>query len=151
MLGLISVGRSDIRPADRSQPLREPAPRRARRLVSAMHGADGDPAGGQQGLGVMKLMGAPMLVQEFDRIGLGQGFRIFTGLVEIIGALLLLRPRASAYGGAILFCASVGALVGQAGPLHGDVVHTRVLMVLTAGLVWIARGTLPRFRRSSLA
>jgi hypothetical protein len=103
------------------------------------------------GFGVMKLIGAPMLVHEFDMIGLGQGFRVFTGLVEITGALLLLPPRTSVYGGAILFCVSGGALAAEAGPLHGDVVHTLVLMVLTAGLVWAARGSLPRARRVSAA
>jgi hypothetical protein len=33
-----------------------------------------------------------MMVESFDRIGLGQWFRIVTGLVEIVGAVALLVP-----------------------------------------------------------
>ena len=37
-------------------------------------------------------LGFPMLVEEFDKIGLGQGFRYVTGVVEIIGAIAILAP-----------------------------------------------------------
>ena len=45
-----------------------------------------------------KLASMPMLVQEFDLIGLGQWLRYVTAIVEIIGAIALLTPRFSAYG-----------------------------------------------------
>jgi len=93
--------------------------------------------------GAMKLSGAPMAVAEFDQIGLGQGFRLFTGLVEVGGARLVLIPRTSPVGAGLLFCVSVGALIAQATRLHQDVVHTIVLMALTGALVWAGRSRLP--------
>jgi uncharacterized membrane protein YphA (DoxX/SURF4 family) len=92
---------------------------------------------------VSKLVGAPMMVADFKLIGLGQGFRLFTGLVEIGGAALLLIPRTSPVGAALLFCISFGALIAQATRLHGDVVHTLVFMAVTALLVWLGRSRFP--------
>jgi len=42
--------------------------------------------------GGAKLAGVPMMVQIFDQIGMGQWFRIVTGLVEVAGAVALLVP-----------------------------------------------------------
>src|SRR2546426_8844203 len=42
--------------------------------------------------GGAKLAGVPMMVQIFDQIGMGQWFRIVTGLVEVIGAVALVVP-----------------------------------------------------------
>jgi uncharacterized membrane protein YphA (DoxX/SURF4 family) len=89
--------------------------------------------------GIFKLSAAPMAVQEFNQIGFGQGFRIFTGLTEIVGAAMLLTPAVSSLGAALLFCVSVGALVAQANRLHQDVIHALVLMAITATLGWASR------------
>jgi uncharacterized membrane protein YphA (DoxX/SURF4 family) len=45
--------------------------------------------------GLMKLSGQDMMVQEFDVIGLGQWLRYLTGILELAGAITLLRvlPR----------------------------------------------------------
>ncbi len=83
-----------------------------------------------------KLLGAPMMVQEFGVIGLGQGFRIFTGLVEIAGTGLVLWPKTSFYGGAVLVCVCIGAFFAQVLKLHSDVVHVFVLGALAALIVW---------------
>ena len=48
--------------------------------------------------GFMKLSGQPMMVAEFDHVGLGQWFRCFTGLMELVGGLAVLIPAVSAYG-----------------------------------------------------
>ena len=37
-----------------------------------------------------KLASVPMMVQSFEEIGLGQGFRYVTAIVEIVGAIALL-------------------------------------------------------------
>lgn len=93
--------------------------------------------------GAMKLLGAPMAIHEFDQIGFGQGFRIFTGAVEVLGALLAFFPRSSTIGASLLFCVSIGALIAQAASLHQDVIHPVVLMALTGLLAWASRRTLP--------
>jgi hypothetical protein len=78
----------------------------------------------------LKLSGNPHMVEEFGKIGLGQGFRLATGIIEGTGALLLLWPRAVMTGVLILIGVDAGALAAQLGPLHGDVVHVFVLGAL---------------------
>ena len=46
----------------------------------------------------MKLSGQPTMVQEFGVVGLGDWFRIFTGLVEIVGVAAVLYPVTTAWG-----------------------------------------------------
>ena len=87
--------------------------------------------------GIMKLVGAPMLVAEFDLVGLGQWFRIVTGILEIGGGILVLVPALSALGAAVLLLVDVGAFIAQATRLHGDVIHTLVLIVATGVLAWL--------------
>ena len=55
---------------------------------------------------VAKLIGVPLLIQVFDAIGLGQWFRIFTALVEIIGVIGLVTPGLAAFG-ALCLCATM--------------------------------------------
>jgi uncharacterized membrane protein YphA (DoxX/SURF4 family) len=88
--------------------------------------------------GAMKLAGAPMLVKEFDVLGLGQGFRILTGVVEVVGAALLLIPATFRLGALVLLAVSIGACIAQATRLHGDVIHTLVLIAATGFLSWRA-------------
>jgi hypothetical protein len=81
-----------------------------------------------------------MMVTDFGAIGLGQGFRYFTGAVEVVGALALLWPKTSFWGAAILTCVSIGAFITQAFVLHGDVLHTLVFIAVTGFLTWTLRG-----------
>jgi len=48
----------------------------------------------------------PLLIQVFDAIGLGQWFRIFTALVEIVGVIGLVTPGLAAFG-ALCLCATM--------------------------------------------
>ena len=80
----------------------------------------------------MKLTGMPRMVQEFGLVGFGQWFRIFTGALEIGGAVLFLVPRTRIWGGLVLLGICVCAFAAQIGPLHGDVVHVFVLGGLVA-------------------
>ena len=45
----------------------------------------------------------------FERIGLGQWFRVFTGAVQVTGGVLLLWRRTRTIGAALLACTMVGA------------------------------------------
>ncbi|MCC8531237.1 DoxX family protein [Xanthomonas phaseoli] len=83
---------------------------------------------------VMKLSGQPQMVAEFQQIGLGQWFRLLTGSIELIGALLLIRRPTVAIGAALLTCVSIGAFVTQLMVLHGDVIHT---LVFAAAMGWL--------------
>ena len=61
--------------------------------------------------GGAKLYGVPMLVEEFQHIGLGQWFRYVTGGLEIMGAILLLLPQKAVLGALLLICIMVGAVI----------------------------------------
>ena len=50
-------------------------------------------------------------VSMFSRIGLGESFRYFTGVVEILGAALVLIPRTVLIGVALLAVTMAGAAV----------------------------------------
>jgi uncharacterized membrane protein YphA (DoxX/SURF4 family) len=66
------------------------------------------------GTGLEKFPSGPgYWVQVFDTIGLGQWFRYFTGVVETLGGLLFLIPRATTLGALLLASAMVGAMVVQ--------------------------------------
>ncbi len=88
--------------------------------------------------GTFKLTGAPMMVHEFAIIGLGQWFRYVTGATEVCGAVLLLVPATWRLGALAVLGVSVGAFITQAFVLHGDVIHTVVLIVLTSLMSWLA-------------
>jgi uncharacterized membrane protein YphA (DoxX/SURF4 family) len=83
-----------------------------------------------------KIAGAPMMVQEFGVIGLGQWFRYFTGAVEIGSVVLLLIPSVSRFGALGLVGVCIGALFVQATILHGDLIHVFVLLAATGFLAW---------------
>lgn len=93
---------------------------------------------------VAKLAGHPMMVSEFETIGLGQGFRIFTGVVEVVAALMLIWPATAFLGALVLLAVCAGAFVAQAGPLHGDLVHVVVLTTMLLPVVWVTRPRAPR-------
>ena len=90
----------------------------------------------------MKLSGQPMMVQEFGVVGLGDWFRIFTGLVEIAGAAAVLYPLTTAWGALLLLCVDVGAFIAQVTRIHQDWVHTIVIGAVVAGLLYLTRSTI---------
>ena len=84
-----------------------------------------------------KIAGQTAMVRDFEEIGLGQGFRYVTAVIEGLGALLLLWPRTVPIGALVLLGICSGALAAQIGPLHGDVIHVFVLGGLAAIIgVW---------------
>lgn len=92
--------------------------------------------------GFMKLSGQPMMVQEFGVVGLGDWFRIFTGVVEILGAAAVLYPVTTAWGALLLLCVDVGAFIAQVTRIHQDWVHTIVIGAVIAVLLYLTRATI---------
>src|SRR5262245_4781193 len=92
--------------------------------------------------GGAKLTGVPAMVEVFDQVGLGQWFRYFTGVMEVVGALLLLWPVTTALGAVILMIVSIGAAVAQLLVLHEDVIHAIVLAIPLAAIAWYHRDQL---------
>ncbi|MGW5959029.1 DoxX family protein [Methylorubrum thiocyanatum] len=89
--------------------------------------------------GGAKLAGIPMMVQVYDLIGVGQWFRIVTGIVEVAGAIVLLVPGYAAFAALWLACTMVGAILAHLTVLPTPAAPAAVLLVLTATLAWLRR------------
>ena len=98
--------------------------------------------------GAMKLSGQPMMIQEFDTLGLGQWFRYFTGALELVGAVAVLIPSLSVVGAALVLLVDIGALFAQALILHMDVVHPIVIGLVICALIYLQRARLKTILRA---
>lgn len=89
----------------------------------------------------MKLSGQPMMIAEFDRVGLGQWFRYFTGFLELLGGIGVLIPRFSPFAAILLLMVDLGAFVAQVSVLHMDWIHPIVIATLLGGIIYLQRDT----------
>jgi uncharacterized membrane protein YphA (DoxX/SURF4 family) len=89
--------------------------------------------------GGAKLAGVPMLVEEFEHIGLGQWFRYLTGALEVAGAVAILVPSVAAFGAVLLSCIMVGAIATHLFVIGGSAAPAIVLLGLSAIIAWSHR------------
>ena len=89
--------------------------------------------------GGAKLAGVQATVEMFEKVGIGQWFRIVTGLLEMSGSILLLIPRLTFYGAALLLTVCLGALTAHLTVLGGNPAPPLVLLVLSALTTWLTR------------
>jgi putative oxidoreductase len=87
--------------------------------------------------GTLKLSGAPMMVQMFGAIGLGQWFRYFTGGLEVISAVLLLVPSLARFGALALAVTMVGAIVTHLFIIGGNPAVPIALLAATTTIAWV--------------
>lgn len=93
--------------------------------------------------GLAKLSGAAAMVQVFDAIGVGQWFRLLTGAVELLGAVLIVIPSVAWLGAALLVGTMIGAVFTHVAVIGGSPVPALVLLALSAFALWTRRGDLP--------
>jgi putative oxidoreductase len=94
--------------------------------------------------GIAKLMGAEMMVATFDAIGVGQWFRVVTGLIEVGGAVLLFTPGKQGFGAGALMVTMLGAMASHILILGvATMPPSIVLFVLTAIITYAHRDQLP--------
>jgi putative oxidoreductase len=96
------------------------------------------------GAGGAKLYGVPMLVEEFQHIGLGQWFRYVTGALELLGAILILTPSLVAFGALLLICIMIGATITHLFLIGGSPVPALVLLALSAIVAYARRDQLAK-------
>jgi uncharacterized membrane protein YphA (DoxX/SURF4 family) len=88
------------------------------------------------GFGLEKFRGA-FWVQFFARLGFGQWFRYFTGVIEIGGGVLVVIPRLTLVGLAMLACTMVGAaLAWMRLGLPGDATVPAIVLVMLVAIGW---------------
>jgi putative oxidoreductase len=83
-----------------------------------------------------KLAGNPMMIGLFDAIGIGQWFRYVTGALEVTGAVLLILPRISGAGAALLVPVMLGAISTHLFVLHNSPAMPLGLLVGLAFVAW---------------
>jgi len=83
-----------------------------------------------------KLGGDPQMVGLFEAIGIGQWFRYLTGGLEVLGGALLLVPRASGVGAALLAPVMLGAVVTHLGLLHNSPALPLGLLLALLFVAW---------------
>jgi putative oxidoreductase len=95
-----------------------------------------------------KLLGSADMVALFGAVGIGQWFRYVTGLLEVLGALLLIVPGKTPFGAVLLACVMAGAVVAHLTVLHTAPTGPLVLFALTALIAWGRRAQLTGLLRS---
>jgi len=86
----------------------------------------------------MKLTSQPMMVDEFNQLGMGPYFIYVTGMCEVIGALAVLYPPTTPLGCLWLLCVMVGAFIANM-TLHHDVLHVFGFVIVLAVLLFLTR------------
>ena len=86
--------------------------------------------------GAAALAGAHVPVETFEKIGLGQWLRYYTGGLEVVFASLLMIPRTAALAAAVLAAIMVGAVAAHLLVIGGSTIPAVVLFLLTAALAW---------------
>ena len=89
-----------------------------------------------------KLLGSADMIALFEAVGIGQWFRYVTGVLEVLGALLLLVPGKAAFGAVLLACVMAGAVMSHLTVLTTPVTPALVLLALTVLIAWGRRSQL---------
>jgi putative oxidoreductase len=92
--------------------------------------------------GSAKLAGVPFMVDLFQQIGIGQWFRVVTGVVEVVGGVALLTPGLASIGALWLGGTMVGAVATHLFVLHTSPIPAIVLGLLNALVVYLRRDEL---------
>jgi putative oxidoreductase len=93
--------------------------------------------------GGVKFFNNPVMVQEFDKVGLGQWFRYFTGSLEVAGACGMLIPRVRFQGALVICLVMVGATIANLTVLHVPAAAILTVVLLALALT-VARLVRPR-------
>jgi putative oxidoreductase len=89
------------------------------------------------GAGGAKLAGAGVMVDMFAKVGLGQWFRYFTGLLEVAGGIGLLTSRHAFYAALLLAIVMVGAIIAHLTILGGSPAPALVLLILSGIIAYL--------------
>jgi len=86
--------------------------------------------------GFAKLSSAGLMVDMFEKIGLGQSFRYVTGCLEISGALLFLFRKTAIVGGWLLAAVMVAAIAMHLFIIGGSPAPAAILLSASLIVTW---------------
>ena len=76
------------------------------------------------------------MVEQFESFGYSQGFRVLIGILEGVGAVLLLFPRLAFWGAGLLIVVMIGAAYSHLATGLGSPFHALRNLVLLALIAW---------------
>jgi len=76
-------------------------------------------------------------VRIFGQIGLGQWFRIFTGVTQISGGALMMPRKTRTIGAVMLGCTMLGAAIVDVFVLGSPLVIAPLLLLFLIATVWV--------------
>jgi putative oxidoreductase len=88
-------------------------------------------------IGYGKFENRGVWVTIFEEIGLGQWFRIFTGVVQVTGGVLIVPRRTRTVGAALLACTMLGAAIVDVVVIGSPVVVVPLLLLILIATVWV--------------
>ena len=86
-----------------------------------------------------KLAGAQPMVATFAKIGVGQWFRVLTGLLEVCAAIGLFIPQTRFYAAILLVLVMLGAIAAHLTVLGGNPTPAIVLLLLSGTIAYLRR------------
>ncbi|MCP3379949.1 MULTISPECIES: DoxX family protein [unclassified Bradyrhizobium] len=93
--------------------------------------------------GAMKLVATPMMIEDFNHLGLGLWFMYFTGALEVIGGVGVLVPRLSPWAALLLLVPiDIAAFVLQLMVFHHDWIHPIVFGLILFGIIYLQQSAL---------
>jgi len=91
------------------------------------------------GAGGGKVAGTTVMVELFDKVGLGKWFRYFTGLLELAAGIGLLIPRYAFSAAVLLAIVMVGAIIAHVTVVGGSPAPAVVLFVLSGIIAYLRK------------
>jgi putative oxidoreductase len=91
------------------------------------------------GVGSGQLAGTAAMVELFDKVGLGQWLRYFTGFLEVAGGIGLLIPQCAFYVAGLLVMVMLGAIITHVAVVGGSPVPAFTLFVLSGIIAWLRK------------
>ena len=89
--------------------------------------------------GGAKLAGVPVMVAMFEKLGVGQWFRYFTGLVELTAGIGLLISRYAFYAALALVVVMIGATIAQLTVLAASPAAPLALLVFSGIIAYLRK------------
>ena len=89
--------------------------------------------------GGSKLAGVPAMVAIFDKVGVGQWFRYFTGVVELTAGIGLLISRYAFYAALALAVVMIGATIAQLTVLAASPAAPLALLFFNGIIVYLRK------------
>jgi putative oxidoreductase len=86
-----------------------------------------------------KFIGDAQYVDEFQKVVLGDWFRLVTAAMETLGGVAVLYPQTNPWGTALLLVGTTGAFVAQITVLHVGWYHCVAIAVVVVGLIHLTR------------